>query len=114
MMKIFTVTTIEYIKESDSGSRLPEFGEICTHGYFNDLKSAILAVKTGLFNNKISVKNRDIKLLDKPAGYVIIEEYEEGIHPYSKNRWVFKYRDDKYVCIDEPILLNKVCNFAFR
>lgn len=114
MMRIFTVTTIEYIKESDSGSGLPEFGEICTHGYYTTLKNAISIVQTGLFNNKISVNNRDVSLLDKPAEYVIIEEYAEGLHPYAERRWVFKHKDDKYVCIDEPILLNKVCNFAFR
>ena len=46
--------------------------------------------------------------------YVVIEEMNEGIHPYAQQRWFYKFDYDKrlYYAIIEPEEARRCCNFA--
>lgn len=103
--KIYTVTMFQKIDRliinDDTGAYLPDFGERRCVGYFTDLKRAFEAVT----NNEQNIYENFYK-------YCVIESYEPGLFPLNLDRYFFEWQENTYIQIDEPIEVNKVCNFS--
>lgn len=104
---IHTVTTFEKITKIERDSKgiyilpFPEFGKIHCAGYYTSVEDAINFMNA---NSEI--------LHDTTNDYCIIEEYDEGLFSTTKNRYLYKWNNNRFEQIDEPISLNKVTNFA--
>lgn len=97
---IYTVTLFEKAKiEPLTG--LPTFGDTHCLGYFDNLEDAVYSVSC-ILQNEFYYQ------------YCIIEEFANGLNPFSKNRYLYKWSNRKrqYVQIDEPRLIHMVTNFA--
>ena len=100
---IYTMTVLQKIDRFylNKVEWLPEFGDIRCVGYYFDLNDAI---------NSVIHNNQDI--YEDMYEYCIVEEVPQGIYKHTPNRYLFKWVEDKYVQIDEPIELNKLTNFG--
>lgn len=112
-MEIYTLTSLEKI-EQDPDVKLPDFGERLTFGYFSSLANAIDYVCN---NDPCEIPSIDKNKIKHSttlthAKYIIIEKFPEGIQPYAGERYLFEYKNGRYVQVDEPKELNLVSNFA--
>lgn len=83
-MSIFTITALVSDILSDGSTR--------TFGYFLELKEA----KEAVLENRCDIH-------ELYYGYVVIEEFEEGIHQAPKNEYWYNWRHDKgYVKCKKP------------
>lgn len=114
-MKIYTITTLEKIEKTDGF--FSDFGEVLTFGYFGTLQEALNYVKfnnpcdepmTKKIDNKVTINSTT----DKQAEYIIIEEYEDGIHPISNIVATYQFINGKYFMVDTPKELRHICNFV--
>lgn len=107
-MTIYTITTFEKLTkiEEDSDGNIyvlpfPEFGNKRCAGFFTDINEALE-----------TIENDAERLHDYSYDFCIIEEYSDGIFIPTDNRYLFVWRDNKFVQIDEPIIMHTVTNFA--
>ncbi len=80
-----------------------DMGSSRTFGFKSDFESA----KTAL-NENICDMHEYLYL------YAVVEEINEGIHPYVENRWFFKWDKEKdgFFEISEPEEFKHYCNIA--
>ena len=97
---IYAITMLQKL-EQDKYSHLPDFGDRRCIGYYDNINDALKAINT-------SCKSMYQNFYE----YCIIEEINPGICKYSTNRYLFKWINNKYVQIDEPMLIHRVTNFS--
>ena len=101
--KIYTVTVLQKIdlEYLDEDNFLPTFGDRRCVGYCLCEKDAIDSVLKNVGDIHCGMYQ-----------YAVVEEVHERIYKYSKNRWVFEWKNDAYEEIEEPIELSNVCGFG--
>lgn len=98
---IYTVTAFQRIRHSEINKNLPEFGERRCVGWFSNKDEAEFAVENNI---------NDIH--ENFYEYVIIEKLDSGIKLPDIERYLYKWKKDKYKRIDIPTELNIVSNFG--
>ena len=105
---IYTITAFEKLTQisTDDNNEVivlpfPEFGDQRCAGYFTNLDEALDAIQ-----------EQSKKLHDYSYNYCIIEEYNDGLFIPTENRYLFKWNNNEFKQIDEPIIMNSVTNFA--
>lgn len=100
---MYFITAMKYILNENTrfDSKEAEENDTRCFGYFKDKEKAIEAVKRNTFD-----------MHETMYTYIVIEEVEEGIHPYAEIVQWFKY--DRESNTYKPIEIDKTgfCNYA--
>ena len=101
--KIYTITMVQKIEKYyiNKDTWFPDFGEKRCVGYFFNLNEAIRTIKLNKHN-----------IQDDLYNYCIVEEVPQGIYKYTPIRYLYKWENNTFIQIDEPIELQKVTNFS--
>ena len=97
MNKIYIITTMTKLEQNKLG--WPEYGSTRTVGWYESFNDAEKCV---VYNNG--------DIWETCYDYAIIEEVEEGLYPYCKPRWFYKYNIEtgEYERIEEPELMKHI------